>query len=203
MLDFIWVSLVVVGVGYGMVNGTLGEVQEGLFSSAANSVELAIGLVGMMAFWMGLMSVAQSAGLTKKLSQALSPLLKWLFPHVPEGHPAMEAMSLNLSANLLGLGNGATPFGLKAMEELQGLNPSSNTATDAMIMFLVLNTSSLTLVSSTLLALRTASGSADPTAVVGPIFLTTALSTTVAILCTKGLAFLSRRRQKKEGDTLW
>lgn len=190
MMNFIWVGLVVISILASMVNGTVPEMQDAIFTSAEAAVTLVIGLTGMMAFWMGIMRVAQESGLTEKLGRFLRPVMKRLFPDVPPDHPAMSAMMMNIAANMLGLGNAATPFGLTAMKELQTLNPTKTVATDAMVMFLALNTSSMTLIPTTILALRSAAGSQNPTSVIAPILLTTAISTIVAICGAKGLSRL-------------
>ncbi len=185
MMNFIWVGLVAIAVIAGIITGTVADVQAAVFSFADTSVEIVIGLVGVMVFWMGIMKVAEAAGLTEKLGHAIRPVMKRLFPDVPEDHPAMSSMVMNIAANVLGLGNAATPFGLAAMKDLQKLNKTKNVATDAMVMFLAINTSSVTLIPTTVLALRSAAGSTDPTIVVGPIILATIISTTVAIICAK------------------
>lgn len=185
MMNFIWVGLVVISVIAGVITGTVAEVQASIFSFADTAVEIVIGLVGIIVFWMGIMKVAQAAGLTEKLGHAIRPVMKRLFPDVPEDHPAMSSMVMNIAANILGLGNAATPFGLTAMKDLQTLNTTKNIATDAMVMFLAINTSSVTIIPTTVIALRSAAGSASPTSVVGPIILATTISTIVAIICAK------------------
>lgn len=188
MMNFIWVGLVVIAVIAGIFTGTIAEVQDAIFSFADTSVEIVFGLIGVMVFWMGLMRVAEAAGLTEKLGHALRPILKRLFPDVPEDHPAMSSMVMNMAANILGLGNAATPFGLTAMKDLQTLNKTKDVATDAMVMFLAINTSSVTLIPTTVIALRSAAGSENPTSVVGPIILATIISTVVAIICAKAFS---------------
>ncbi len=157
-------------------------------SDAAAAVTLAIGLVGMLALWLGLLRVAEEAGLLALLGRAVRPLMSRLFPEVPQDHPAMSAMVLNVAANILGLGNAATPLGLKAMEELQTLNPRKDTATDAMVLFLVINASSVQLIPATVIALRAAGGAADPASIVGPTLLATTVSTVVGIATAKLLS---------------
>ena len=133
-----------------------------MITSAGGAVELAIGLVGVMAIFLGLMKVAEAGGMLTILARLIRPLMVKLFPDVPTDHPAMGAMILNLSANMLGLGNAATPFGIRAMQELDKLNPQHGTATDSMVLFLAINTSSVTLLPTGVIALRAAAGSADP-----------------------------------------
>ena len=149
-----------------------------LFDSSKMSVmNLALPLVGAMTFWMGIMKVGEKAGMVDFLSKIVSPFFRKLFPEVPKNHPAMGSMMMNFSANMLGLGNAATPLGLKAMTELQSLNKSEDTASNAQIMFLVLNTSGLTLIPVSIMALRAANGSQNPTEVFLPILLATFFAT--------------------------
>ncbi len=162
--------------------------QDGLLHYAKVAVELAIGLIGILALWLGLMKIAEQAGMIAALSRALKPLLMRLFPDVPPEHPALGAMVMNISANMLGLGNAATPLGLKAMEELNKLNPKSGTATDAMCTFLVINTSNVQLIPATVIAVRAAAGSADPTEIIGAVILATTVNTIVGIAAVKWLA---------------
>jgi spore maturation protein SpmA len=153
--------------------------------SAKASVTLAIGLVGVMALFLGLMKVAEAGGLLVIIARVVRPLMIRLFPEVPANHPAMGAMILNLSANVLGLGNAATPFGIRAMEELDKLNPHKGTATNAMALFLAINTSSVTLLPTGVIALRAAAGSTDPAGILPTTLFATICSTSVAILAAK------------------
>ena len=156
-----------------------------MIKSAGGSVELAIGLIGVMALFLGLMKVAEDGGMLTILARLIRPLMKRLFPDVPADHPAMGAMILNLSANMLGLGNAATPFGIRAMQELDKLNPQRGTATNAMALFLAINTSSVTLLPSGVIALRAAAGSSDPAAILPTTLFATIGSTIVAIIAAK------------------
>lgn len=188
MMNYIWVALVAIALIAGAITGNIAAVQDAVFSFSDTAVEIVIGLVGVMVFWMGLMKVAEEAGLTEKLGRVIRPIMKRLFPDVPEDHPAMSSMVMNMAANMLGLGNAATPFGLKAMKDLQTLNKTKDVATDSMVMFLAINTSSVTLIPATILALRSAAGSENPTEVVGPIILATTISTITAICAAKLLS---------------
>jgi len=161
-----------------------------MFSMAEVAAELALGLIGILALWMGVLRVAEAAGLVELLARLLRPLLSRLFPDVPPDHPAMGAMVMNIAANMLGLGNAATPLGLEAMRRLQELNPLKNTASNAMVLFLAINTSGLTLIPARTMALRAQNGSASPTSILLPTLLATAVSTVVAVVMAK---FLSRR----------
>ncbi|MEA3286892.1 MAG: nucleoside recognition domain-containing protein [Candidatus Marinimicrobia bacterium] len=170
----------------------LTELTKGLFSSAKAAVNLAIGLIGIMALWLGLMKIAEESGLVKIFARAVRPVMIRLFPGVPTEHPAMGAMVMNISANVLGLGNAATPLGLKAMQELQKLNKVKDTATDAMATFMALNTSSVTLIPATMIGIRAAANSTNPAEIIGPVILATGVSTTVAIVMIKLLQKLPR-----------
>lgn len=187
-MALIWFLLLATGLLVAVVSGNLDGFTRGALDGAAGAVTLALGLVGALALWLGLLRVAEEAGLTDAVARALRPVMQRLFPDVPPDHPAMTAMVLNVSANALGLGNAATPLGLKAMEELQTLNPRRDTATDAMVLFLVINTSSVQLVPATVVAMRAAGGAENPASIVGPTLLATAVSTLVGIAAARLLA---------------
>ncbi len=155
--------------------------------SAQTSVELCIALIGVMALWLGIMKIAEDAGLVALIARVLRPVLRWLFPDIPRDHPAGGAIVMNMAANMLGLDNAATPLGLKAMKELQSLNPRKNTATNSMAMFLAINTSSISIVAFSVIAYRKAAGSIDPASVVVAMLLATTCSTIVAIIATRTL----------------
>lgn len=160
--------------------------------AAQLSVELCLKLAGVMILWLGVLQVAKDAGMVDALAYALRPVLRWLFPGVPNGHPAQGAMVMNMSANMLGLDNAATPFGLKAMKELQELNENKDVASDAMATFLAINTSSVTIIPISIIALRSAAGSKDPAAPIFGILLATLASTTAAIIAVRWLSRLPR-----------
>ncbi|MCA9186920.1 MAG: nucleoside recognition domain-containing protein [Pirellulaceae bacterium] len=168
------------------------QLSEAAVESAKLSVEICLGLIGIMALWLGLLKIANDAGMVQALAALLRPAMRWLFPDVPDGHPGQAAMVMNIAANILGLDNAATPFGLKAMRELQALNSSDDTATDAMATFLAINTSSVTLVPVTIIALRAAAGSSDATRPMAGMILATCVSTIVAIVAVKALARTKR-----------
>lgn len=163
------------------------EVTNSALDYAGIAVEIALGLIGIMALWLGVMKVAEEAGLIKIIANAMKPLTKFLFPDVPQDHPAMGAMIMNMAANMLGLGNAATPFGLKAMEELDKLNPTKGVATNAMCTFLAVNTAGLTLIPATAIAIRAAAGSSDPAIIIGTAIFGAFCATTVGITATKVL----------------
>lgn len=184
-MNYIWAILILGGVLLAAVNGRMAESTQAVIEAAKGSVELAIGLIGIMAFWLGLMRLAEEAGLVRFLARVLKPVLRPLFPDVPSGDPALGAIVANLAANILGLGNSATALGLKAMIELQRLNPSKKTASNAMCAFLAINTSSVTLIPATVIAIRASAGSANPAEVIGVIILATSVSTIVAVAAVK------------------
>jgi spore maturation protein A len=161
------------------------DINAAIIDSATLAVEICIKLIGLMALWLGLMKIAEQAGMVAAFARLMKPIMRWLFPEVPDGHPAQGAILMNLSANMLGLDNAATPLGLKAMEELQTLNPHKDTATNPMAMFLAINTSSITLIPFVLIGYRATYGSEDPSGPIGAILLSTVLSTAVAIFVTK------------------
>ncbi|HLV60405.1 MAG TPA: nucleoside recognition domain-containing protein [Fredinandcohnia sp.] len=197
-MALVWFLLLASAFASAVVDGKMDGLTQGALRGAEDAIGLVIGLAGILALWMGLMRIADEAGLTRKLAAALRPALRRLFPEVPRDHAALDAMALNVSANVLGLGNAATPFGLRAMEALQTLNPHPRVATDAMILFLVINTSSVQLVPATVIALRAANGAPAPTEVLGPTLLATTVSTVVGILAAKWLARLGRNRPREE-----
>lgn len=161
------------------------EVTNAAIDYAGISVNIAIGLIGIMALWLGIMKIAEQAGLITIIARSVRPLTKFLFPQIPHDHPAMGSMIMNMSANMLGLGNAATPFGLKAMEELESLNPEKGTATNAMCTFLAVNTAGMTLIPATAIAVRAASGSSDPTIIIGTSIFGAACATIVGVFSAK------------------
>src|SRR5215831_15018565 len=175
MLNYIWLGLILLAVVIGGFSNNLKEVADKSFEMAKVAViDTAFPLVGLMALWLGIMRLAERAGLVALLARALRPLLRWLFPDVPPSHPAMGSMLLNMAANMLGLGNAATPLGLRAMKDLESLNPHPGTATNAMCTFLAINTASVQLIPVTAIAILAAAGANNPTAIVGTSLMATA-----------------------------
>ncbi|OXM16693.1 nucleoside recognition domain-containing protein [Paenibacillus herberti] len=181
MVNWIWLFFIVISVVVAAATGRMDAVTQAAFDGAKNGVTICFGLISILVFWMGLMRIAEDAGLLARLARLLSPLVRLLFPDVPKGHPAMGYIMSNMSANILGLGNAATPMGIKAMQELQKLNPNPDTATPAMCTLLALNTSSITLVPTTLIAIRMNYGSVNPAEIVGTTLAATAVATIAAI----------------------
>lgn len=195
-MNIVWLLLIGAAVISGAVTGRMADVSNAMFSSAGTAIELAIGLVGGMTLFLGLMRVAEDAGLVRVLARALRPVFRFLFPDVPRDHPALGAMAMNFGANMLGLGDAATPFGIKAMEELQKLNPDKDTATDAMCMFVTLHSSSLQLIPVMVISLRAAAGSKNPSETIVATMFATAASMVVAIavsrMCARWFALRPR-----------
>src|SRR6202795_1724804 len=191
MLNYVWLALVVLAVAIGGWNDRLNEVTAGAFDGAKTAVTIALGLIGVMALWLGVMRLAERAGLVQRIARGLRPILRKLFPDVPAEHPAMGSMVMNMAANMLGLGNAATPLGLRAMRDLENLNPRPGVATNAMCTFLAINTSSVQLIPATAIAILAASGSGRPTAMVGTALLATLCAASVAIISVKLLEKLS------------
>ncbi len=185
MLNWVFIVLVVGGVLTAAFTGSMPKVTEASLASAKTAVDLAISLAGQMTLWLGFMGVLKEAGLLHSLGRALTPVMRRLFPEIPEGHPAMGAMIMNLAANMLGLGNAATPFGLKAMSELDKLNPHRGIATNAMALFLAINTSGVAVLALGVVAVRTTLGSKDPAGILIPSLLATMGSTLAAIAICK------------------
>ena len=204
MLNYIWLALVLVAVAIGGWNDRLKDVTEGALDGAKTAVTIALALIGIMALWLGVMRLAERAGLVQRIARALRPVMTRLFPDVPAQHPAMGSMLMNMAANMLGLGNAATPLGLRAMRDLETLNRQPGVATNAMCTFLAINTSSVQLIPTTAIAILAASGSTRPTAIVGTALLATLCAATVAIISVKTFErfsiFQPRRRSNSIAD---
>lgn len=194
MVNYIWVFMILISLGFAMVNGTMAEVNEAVFTGAKEAITLSIGLISILVFWLGMMRIAEDSGLLSKLSTLFKPFISKLFPEVPPSHPAMGYILSNMIANMFGLGNAATPLGIKAMEELKDLNDGKNEASRSMITFLAINTASITLIPTTVIAIRMNYDSANPTDIVGPTLVATAVSAFAAILIDR---FFYYRRSKK------
>lgn len=200
MLNYIWAAMIFIGILYGAVNGTMKEITEAALQSAGEAVSLCISTAGIMAFWVGLMEVAEQSGLVKRLTGFLSPFISFMFPGIPKGHRARDYISTNIIANILGLGWACTPAGLKAMEELAKLEQERENeaylgtgtgknmvrvASNEMCNFLILNISSLQLIPVTMIAYRQQYGSVNPAGIIGPAIAATFISTAVAIIYCK------------------
>ena len=188
-LNYIWIALFTIGVLVGVVKlvflgdyDALPEMMDSTFKMSSTAFEMTLGLTGTLTLWMGILKIGEDSGLVDRLARFLSPVLTKLFPEIPKNHPALGSIFMNISANMLGLDNAATPVGLKAMQELQSINPKKDTASNSMIMFLVLNTSGLTIIPVSIMAYRARYGAADPADVFIPLLLTTMCSTLVGLL---------------------
>lgn len=171
--------MAIIGILYAMINGTMDQVNEAIFESADEAVSLTIGLISVLVFWLGIMKIAEEAGILRVLAKIFRPIIIKIFPEIPKDHPAMGYILSNITANIFGLGNAATPMGIKAMEQMKELNGGSDSASRSMITFLALNTSSLTLIPTTVIAIRMQFNSLSPTEIVG----TTIIATTVSSIC--------------------
>ncbi len=190
VLNYIWIAFILLAIVASVISAIIGnsapmgDVMNAMFSSAKTGFEISIGLTGVLALWLGFLKIAERSGVTDALARAVSPFFRRIFPEIPKDHPAMGTIFMNLSANMLGLDNAATPLGLKAMEELQTLNKQKDTATNAMIMFLVLNTSGLTLIPITVMTYRAQFGAINPADVFLPILIATYFSSLVGLIGT-------------------
>jgi spore maturation protein A len=185
MINLIWMLFLVAGIGYAGWQGRIEVVTQSAISAAEGAVILSFKLIGVMCLWLGIMKIAELAGLVKLFALVLSPFMRILFPSVPKKHPAMGAIVMTISANMLGLGNAATPLGIKAMQELQKLNDKKDTASDAMCTLLALCTTGFTLVPATIIALRSAAGSTNPAEIVGTTVLVSLMATFTALLADR------------------
>lgn len=190
MLNAIWLAMIMLSLVVGVIQGRIDNVVLAVTDSAKLGFEIALGLAGIMSLWLGIMGVATESGLVKRFAWFLRPVMRPLFPDVPVDHPAMGAMVLNIAANMLGLANAATPFGLQAMKELERLNKKAGEASDAMCTFLAINTSSVQLIPATAMAFLAANGSIHPSSIIVSSLFATTCSTLVAIIAVKQLAKL-------------
>ena len=193
MINYIWGFFIVLGVLFSIINGS-GSITNSMLSSGSKAIDMILGIVPLMCLWLGTMKIAEEAGLLYIISNKLSKVVKIFFPEIPEGDKAIGYISSNVVMNMLGLGNAATPFGLKAMSELKRLNNNSDVASRSMITFLVINTASVTIVPTTVISLRLANGSINPTEIVPVTIITTFLSTFLAILLDRLFYFIWRKK---------
>ncbi|SMQ82582.1 spore maturation protein A [Bacillus sp. OV166] len=194
MVNYIWVFMTVVGFIFALFNGTMAEVNKAIFDGAKEAVTLCIGLISVLVFWLGMMRIAEESGLLERLSKLFRPLVRRLFPEVPVSHPAMGYILSNMISNMFGLGNAATPLGIKAMEELKKLNGGKDSASRSMVTFLAINTASITIIPTTVIAIRMNYHSASPTEIVVPTIIATIISAIGAILIDR--YFYYRRSRK-------
>lgn len=199
MLNYLWGAMLIIGIVYASFSGSLGALGDGLLDASKEAIDLCVFMLGVVGFWNGLMAIAKDAGLIDKLTKAIKPILRFLFPEVPEGDETLEDIATNMIANMLGLGWAATPSGLKAMQGLERIKQQSgkyaaNAASNDMCMFLIINISSLQLIPMNMIAYRSQYGSVSSTVIVGPALVATGVSTVAAIL----FGLIVRRMRKKE-----
>lgn len=198
MLQFLWAFMILTGIVYAAVTGNLSAVTDAALDSAQEAVALCITMAGILALWVGLMRIAENAGVMRAAADKIYPLLHFLFPRIPREHPAMKSIAANCIANFFGLGWAATPAGLQAMKELDGLRGEAlspqKTASTEMCAFLVLNISSLQLIPVTIIAYRSQYGSPNPAGIIGAAIIATAISTLAGVVFIKGMSVLDRKR---------
>ena len=185
MINYIWFILIFFGILVAIFTGNGAEISTTIVGSADSTVKFIIGLVGIMCFWCGVMKIAEKSGLTHKLARLMKPLLKFLFKDAGKDEKALGSIVMNLTANMMGLSNAATPFGIKAMEEMDRLNPEKGRASNDMALFLVMNAACIQLVPSTIISIRAAAGSSNPGAIILPAILSTASAAIVGVICCK------------------
>lgn len=185
MINYIWFFLIFCGVLVGLLSGNGDIISKAIINSCGNTVTFVIELTGIMCFWCGVMKVAENSGLTEKISKILKPILKLIFKEAAKDEKALGAIVMNLTANMMGLSNAATPFGIKAMEEMNRLNKDKETASNDMALFLVLNATCIQLVPSTIISIRAACNSANPGIIILPTLISTATAAVVGVMCCK------------------
>lgn len=193
MINKIWSLMIIVGISFCFLNGKTDIINQEILESGKTTLDLIIQIFPVMALWLGIMNIAKKSGLLNKLSTKLSPLLRKIFPDIPEGHESLSLIASNIIANMFGLGNAATPIGIKAMKSLQTLNTTKNTATRSMITFLIINTSGITIIPTTIISMRMMHHSKDPTSIVFTCFLATFFSMIIGLIIDKIFA----KRYKK------
>lgn len=185
MINYIWFFIIASGIIFGIITGQGDVISKGIIESSEGATKFLISLIGIMCFWCGVMKVAEKSGLTAKIAKILKPILKKIFKESAKSEEALGAIVMNLTANMLGLSNAATPFGIKAMEELNNINDKKGTASNDMALFLVMNACCIQLIPSTMISIRAAAGSNNPASIILPAILSTATACIVGIICCK------------------
>lgn len=185
MINYIWFFIIASGIVFGVITGQGDVISKGIVESSEGATKFLISLVGIMCFWCGVMKVAEKSGLTAKIAKLLKPILKKIFKESSKNEEALGAIVMNLTANMLGLSNAATPFGIKAMEELDNINNKKGTASNDMALFLVMNACCIQLIPSTVISIRAAAGSSNPAIIILPAIVSTATACFVGIICCK------------------
>jgi spore maturation protein A len=196
MINLVWLFLIIFGIAMAAVTGKVALISETIFSSARAAIEFTFGLAGLIAFWSGILKIAEASGITETLAKVFQPFLAKIFPDIPKNHKVLGLISMTVTANLFGLGNVATPLGLKAMENLQELSPDPDRASDSICVFLTLIFGGLTLVPATLIAVRAQAGSENPGLVILPIFLITVFGALIGLVTNFLFIKTSRKRNK-------
>lgn len=194
MINYIWAFFIIIGIIYGVISGNAESINNTLINSGTSAIEMIFKLIPLMCLWLGLMNIAKDSGLIDILAKKLNKLLKILFPEIPDNHEALTYISSNIILNMLGVGNAATPFGLKAMKEMQKLNKNKDVASRSMITFLVINTSSVTIIPTTIISFRILNNSINPTAIVPLCIITTVISSIFGIILDRLFYLLTRRK---------
>lgn len=192
VINWIWAFLLLIGIVVAGLNGNIEVINKAIFDGAKDGVVICFGLISILAFWLGIMKIAEKSGLLQIFSRLLQPITNWLFPEIPKGHSAHGYIISNMTANIFGLGNAATPMGLKAMEELQKLNPNKEKASASMATLLAINTSSITLIPTLVISIRMTYKSQNPTEIVGTCILASLCSTVAAILVDRLYRYKSK-----------
>lgn len=194
MINYIWAFFIIIGVVYGVITGNVENINNGIIASGSSAIEIIMKLIPLMCLWLGIMKIAEESGLINVLSKRLSRVICFLFPELPKNSDAITYISTNIILNMLGVGNAATPFGLKAMKAMQKLNKDKSIATRSMITFLVINTSSVTIIPTTIISFRILNNSIDPTGIVPLCIVTTFLSSLFGVILDRLFYFLTRRK---------
>ncbi len=192
MVNYIWIFLILVGIFFAFITGNLDTINNSILTNGKEGFDIVISILPIIVLWTGIMKIAEDSGLLQKFAKLVEPLLSRLFPSIPKNNPALGYIASNIAANMMGLGSAATPFGLKAMKELQKINKKKDTASEAMITFLVLNTAGVTIVPTTVLALRIAHNSLNPSEIIIPGIIATFYSSFAGLI----LDYIIRRRKK-------
>lgn len=194
MINYIWGSFFIIGIVYSFITGNTESINNEILTSATSSINMILQILPIMCLWLGIMKIADDSGLIKKLSCKITPIITKIFPDIPPEHEALTLISSNIIMNMLGLGNAATPFGLKAMKSMQSLNKEKDTATRSMITFLVINTASVTIIPTTVISFRIATGSTNPTDIVLVSIITSFLSCIIGLILDRFFYFLRRKK---------
>lgn len=198
MLNYIWSAMIVLSFVVSIFTGRINEVAGAAMDGAAGAVETCVGLLGVMCLWTGIAKIAENSGLINVFSRLLRPITKFMFPNLSKNSAAHSAIVMNMVANILGMGNAATPLGLRAMKELDRINPHKNSASDEMCMFAVINTASIQIIPATVIALRQLHGSKAPSEIIFPVWICSITAATVGILAAKAFAAKNRKKRRRE-----